>query len=131
MAFGMGFGMAQRTNLVAVAVPTEDIGEASAILALVRNISGAFGIAIFSTILTNALNSNVLQTAQHSVLNASASNPNALQQFIALITLKAQVASYATVFEVAAWLVIIGSFTAFLITVPKENLGKEHVVRME
>ena len=54
LAFGLGFGMAQRTNLVAVAVPQNDIGEASAVLALVRNISGAFGVAIFSTILDNS-----------------------------------------------------------------------------
>ena len=36
MAFGLGFGMSQRTNLVAVVVPHEEIGEASAILALVE-----------------------------------------------------------------------------------------------
>ena len=50
MAFSLGFGMAQRTNLVAVVVRHEEIGEASAVLALVRNISGAFGVAIFSTL---------------------------------------------------------------------------------
>ena len=31
LAFGLGFGMSQRTNLVAVVVPQEEIGEASAI----------------------------------------------------------------------------------------------------
>ena len=108
--------MAQRTNLVAVSVPKEDVGEASAVLALVRNISGAFGIAIFSTLLTSAINSNVMKIAQNSVLRASGSQ--AMQQFISLIILKAQVAGYAVVFETAAAVIILGSFLAFLIKVP-------------
>jgi MFS transporter, DHA2 family, multidrug resistance protein len=129
MAFSLGFGMAQRTNLIAVAVPQKDIGEASAVLALVRNIAGAFGLAIFSTLLTNSENANVLATAQHSVLNVM--NPQNLQIFIGLIELKAQVASYGLVFEVAAILVMLGSFTALLITVPKHAISHEHHVIAE
>ena len=47
MALFMGFGMAQRTNIIAAVVPQAEIGIASGILALARNIGGAFGIAIF------------------------------------------------------------------------------------
>ncbi len=129
MAFSLGFGMAQRTNLIAIAVPQKDIGEASAVLALVRNISGAFGLAIFSTLLTNSINSNVLATAQHSILNVV--TPQNLQTFIGLIELKAQVASYGLVFEVAALMVMIGSFTALLITVPHDAITHEHHVIAE
>jgi EmrB/QacA subfamily drug resistance transporter len=129
LAFGLGFGMAQRTNLVAVAVPKDDIGEASAVLALVRNISGAFGVAIFSTILDSRINGNILQTAQQSILRST--SPQAMQTFIALIELKAQVASYAYVFDVAGVVIIVGSFLAFLITVPKEHLTHEHHVVAE
>jgi DHA2 family multidrug resistance protein len=133
LAFGLGFGMAQRTNLVAVAVPREDIGEASAVLALVRNISGAFGVAIFSTILANTVNGNVLAISQQSTLRAANPllMPQYMQQFIGLIILKAQVSGYATVFEIAAWIVIIGAFTAFLIKVPREQLSHEHAIVME
>jgi len=35
MALGMGFGMAQRTNIIASAVPTHEVGIASSVLALV------------------------------------------------------------------------------------------------
>ena len=70
MPRGLGFGMAQRTNIVAVVVPQSEIGEASAILALVRNISGAFGVAIFSTLLDSITNANVLRISQSSILNA-------------------------------------------------------------
>ena len=129
LAFGLGFGMAQRTNLVAVVVPHDEIGEASAILALVRNISGAFGVAIFSTLLTNTINSKVLSIAQNSTLRTLA--PQVREQFTALIILKAQVASYGFVFEVAAFVIMIGSFAAFLINVPKEALSHEQVVIAE
>jgi hypothetical protein len=129
LAFGLGFGMAQRTNLVAVAVPKDDIGEASAVLALVRNISGAFGVAIFSTILDAKINANVLSIAQQSTVRST--NPQMIQQFIGLIILKAQVAGYAYVFEVAGIVILIGAFAAFLITVPKEQLGHEHHVIAE
>ncbi len=129
LAFGLGFGMSQRTNLVAVVVPHEEIGEASAILALVRNISGAFGVAIFSTLLTNTINANVLTIAQNSTVRAM--TPQALQQFIGLIILKAQVAGYAFVFEVAAIVIMIGSFAAFLINVPKETTVHGHVVMVD
>jgi hypothetical protein len=124
MAFGLGFGMAQRTNLIAVTVPKEEIGEASAVLALVRNISGAFGVAIFSTILTNATNANALRLTQQSVLRVL--DPQHVQQFIGLIILKAQVDGYATVFGVAAAVILFGAFASFLINVPKEAVTDKH-----
>jgi EmrB/QacA subfamily drug resistance transporter len=129
MAFGLGFGMAQRTNLVAVAVPQSDIGEASAVLALVRNIAGAFGIAVFSTLLSSSINSAVLNGARRSVLNVV--NPDTIRQFIGLIELKAQIAGYVTVFETAATVVMLGSFLALLITVPKDAITHEHQVIAE
>ncbi len=129
MAFGLGFGMAQRTNIIAVVVPKDEIGEASGILALVRNIAGAFGVAIFSTILTNSINGNVLAIARQSILNGSGSLLT--QQFISLIILKAQVAGYATVFLVSSSIIIVGAFAAFFINVPKEGLTAEHHVVAE
>ncbi len=129
LSFGLGFGMAQRTNLVAVAVPKDDIGEASAVLALVRNISGAFGVAIFSTVLNNNINSNVLRIARQSILNAT--GPLARAQFASLIILKAQVAGYASVFEIAGTVIILGAFAALLIRVPKHAITHEHRVVAE
>src|ERR1035437_1825704 len=70
MAFGLGFGMAQRTNIVASVVPENEIGIASSILALVRNIAGAFGIAIFATILSNRITANVLTINSFSKLGS-------------------------------------------------------------
>jgi MFS family permease len=126
MAFGMGFGMAQRTNLVAVAVPAEEIGIASSILALVRNISGAFGIAVFATILNSSINSNVLKIGQLSSLSIQA--PDKIQQFVSLIILKAQVDAYGRVFMISAIVVFVGALTALFLKIPNEEKMKEKVM---
>jgi len=126
MAGSLGFGMSQRTGVVAAAVPPEEIGVASGILALVRNISGAFGIALCGTILQNETKDNILSLAQNSVITST--NPAAMQQVIALIELKAQISAYASVFTIAAIVVAIGAFFALLmpkteapVRAPKED----------
>jgi hypothetical protein len=83
-------------------------------------------VAIFSTLLQNTINSKVLSIAQNSTLRVITSQT--MQQFTSLIILKAEVASYAFVFEVAAFVIMIGSFAAFLINVPKEATAHGHVV---
>jgi len=117
MAFGMGFGMAQRTNIVAVSVPEAEIGVASSILALARNIAGAFGIAIFGTILNNSIEGSVLSISQNSSIHST--NPYIFAQGISLVTLKAQINGYNTVFFVAALVVFIGAFSSLLIKTEK------------
>ncbi|MDR3642277.1 MAG: MDR family MFS transporter [Candidatus Doudnabacteria bacterium] len=119
MAFGLGFGMAQRTNAIAAVVPTEEIGVASSILALARNVAGAFGIAVFGTVLTNTVNSNVLNIAQRSFVNSS--NPQDYQKFIGLIILKAEVSAYGYVFLLASILIFIGAVAAIWIKIDKER----------
>lgn len=110
MAFGLGFGMSQRTSAVAAAVPPQEIGIASSILALARNIAGAFGIAVFGTILSESTKSKLLEISASSVINDPASTGIAS----GLMVLKAQIAAYGTVFEVAAALVAVGAVYAFL-----------------
>jgi predicted MFS family arabinose efflux permease len=118
MSLGMGFGMAQRTNVIASAVPQEEIGVASSVLALIRNISGAFGIALFGTVLDCTEKSKVMELGQYSTIQSH--DPAIYQQFISLITVKAQIISYDTVFFTSFLIVFIGSFTALLIKVGKE-----------
>lgn len=118
MAFGMGFGMAQRTNIIATVVPQNEIGVASSILALARNIAGAFGIAVFGTILSNSTESKVLEIARYSSLHAY--TPNFVGQFTSLIILKAQIESYRTVFLYAFVILIVGAILALTIKVKEE-----------
>ncbi|MCX6719912.1 MAG: DHA2 family efflux MFS transporter permease subunit [Candidatus Staskawiczbacteria bacterium] len=124
MAFGMGFGMAQRTSVITAVVPAEEMGIASSILALGRNIAGAFGIAVFGTILTNATNSNVLNTAYHSIIKIT--DPIVYQKAVTLIILKAQVDAYKPVFIWASILLFFGAFLSLLIKISKEKMNESH-----
>lgn len=122
MAFGMGFGMAQRTNAIAASVPQSEIGIASGILALVRNIAGAFGIAIFGTLLQQRTESNVLSIASYSHLYVHTAQ--AIGEFTALIELKAQIDAYAYIFGFAAALLFFGAFIAIFIKTPETKLDE-------
>lgn len=117
MAFGMGFGMAQRTNIVASVFPENEIGIVSSILALARNIAGAFGISVFGTLLNNSIESHVLSISSNSAIHST--NPYIYSQGIALISLKAQITGYGTVFAAAAAIVIVGAASALFITSDK------------
>jgi EmrB/QacA subfamily drug resistance transporter len=126
MAFGIGFGMAQRTNIIASIVPASEIGVASSVLALARNIAGAFGIAIFATILNNSTNSNVLSAARNSFVNIK--SPFVMKQFTGLIILKAQVAAYGTVFAVASSFLLVGAVAALGIKTHRKNKLEENIM---
>ncbi len=126
MAFGLGFGMAQRTSLIASIVPENEVGIASSILALVRNIAGAFGIALFGTILSNATKNNILKIADYSTLRST--DPTIVSQFISLVTLKAQIMAYATVFKISALIVLIGAILALLIKVELKKDGEKIII---
>lgn len=129
MAFGMGFGMAQRTNIIATVVPSEEIGIASSVLALVRNIAGVFGIAVFGTILTNATNSNIFTIMHYSALHLT--NQLDFSKAIGLITLKAEVSAYGTVFITSSALVFIGAILALLIRIGKKEMVSAGEVLVE
>jgi len=120
MAFGIGFGMAQRTNIIATVVPSHEIGVASSILALARNIAGAFGIAVFGTILTKTTESNVMKIMSNSSFNMTSMLH--YREAYALVSLKAQVSAYGMVFVVASLVLLLGAITAFWIKVSKEDM---------
>jgi DHA2 family multidrug resistance protein len=130
MAFGIGFGMAQRTNIIATVVPQNEIGVASSILALARNIAGAFGIAVFGTILNNATESKVLEIARYSSLHAF--TPNFVGQFTSLIILKAQIEAYQTVFFYGFLVLLFGAVLSWTIKVKEEvKPGGEEVLILD
>ena len=131
MAMSMGLGMPQRTSIVAAIVPQSEIGMASSVLALARNIAGAFGIAIFGTILQNTTNSNVLAISRFSVLNSHV--PQVVKEYVGLIILKAQVNSYGTVFVISSIIVLVSAFFAIKIKVPRSAYSgkKEEIFVME
>jgi hypothetical protein len=123
MMFGMGFGMSQRTGVIAAVVPNDEIGSASAVLALVRNIAGAFGIAIFATILNISIEDNIIALSAHSVVNVH--TPVVMQTASALMYLDAQILAYHTVFFIGSIILVIAAVLALLIDVKKTKGGKE------
>lgn len=125
MAGGMGFGMAQRTNIVASAVPKSEIGIASSVLALARNIAGAFGISVFATVLNYATNSAVLRIARFSTYHGTTDLD--YMRYVALIELKAKVIGYHAVFVYASLLVIMGAFLAYYIKADTQKGVEVHV----
>lgn len=119
MALGMGLGMAQRTNIIASVVKPTEIGIASSVLALSRSIAGAFGIALFGTILNNRIEDNVLRINNYSHLFIN--NLTNYKEYISLIILKAEVNAYAYVFLVASLVVAVGAFTILTLKIKDEK----------
>jgi len=108
LAVGMGFGMAPLTNAVASSVPAHEVGIASAVLNLTRNIAGAVAIALLGTLLVNATESNVLSVGVNTVINDSAY----AAVVPALVILKAQILAYREVFLAASAVTLLGSLVA-------------------
>ncbi len=128
MAFGLGLGMSQRTTIIASNVPEHEIGSASSVLALVRNIAGAFGIAIFATILNNSVKKGVINLSNYTVIHST--NPFVYGQVTNLIILKAQILGYREVFFVSALVVLAGAGLAiFLKSGKKEDLMQGKIGR--
>lgn len=129
MALGMGLGMAQRTNLITSVVKSSAMGAASSVLSLARSISGAFGIAIFSTLLNNRIEHNILQINNFSQFLGATSKE--LQTFIALIGIKAQINAYHFVFITSSVIVALGAFTILTLKVKNEkNVGEKEIYQV-
>lgn len=126
MATGMGMGMAQRTGVVASVVKSSEMGSASSVLALARSIAGAFGIAVFSTILNNRIEHNILQINNYS--HYFGSSLADMQTYISLIITKADINAYHYVFITSSIIVGLGAFTILTLKLKNEKMGKEPTV---
>jgi hypothetical protein len=129
LALGMGFAMAQRTNLITVVVPKEEVGSASAILALVRNVAGAFGIALGATVLNNATENSLISISRLSTFNST--NPFLYKEFISLSILKSQISAYHIVFLISAAIIFVGAITSWWLKISKEQLARAEEVFVE
>jgi EmrB/QacA subfamily drug resistance transporter len=119
MTLGLGLGMAPLTNAATSTVPVEEIGVASSVLALARNISGAFGVAIFATILSNSTVNHLINLQRYSIVNTA--DPNMVSQIYALMVVKANILSFATVFRWTAVFMIIGGISAMFVKESKKD----------
>jgi DHA2 family multidrug resistance protein len=110
---GLGLGLAPVTTAMTSAVPRNEVGVASGLLNLVRNLGGAFGIAIFGTLLNSLIERHILTIAQNSTI--AVHSAEAMAQGTALIILKADLLSYGTVFIYAALAMAVGAVAALLL----------------
>ncbi len=120
-AAGLGIGLAPLTNAATSTVPIHEVGIASSVLALARNLSGAFGVAIFATILSNSTTANLIAIQTHSIVNTL--NPQLLQTIPNLMITKANVLAYSTVFQTAAILVGLGAVSALFVKESKRDFA--------
>ena len=112
-AFGIGLGFGPLTQAAVSTVPIQEVGVASSVLALSRNLAGAFGTAIFATILSNSTTARLIELQNNSVINTT--NPQQLQQIAGLMEIKATILAYGSVFNWAAVFIIAGGVaTLFL-----------------
>jgi hypothetical protein len=125
-AAGLGLGMAPMTAAATNSVAANEVGVSSAVLNLVRNIAGAVGIAFFSTVLGNLIESNVLQIGQDSIINTT--DPSTLQTVSSLIILKAQVDAFAEVFLIASAIMSLGIFVALFLKQPKHHAKEPEAI---
>ncbi|HUD45144.1 MAG TPA: DHA2 family efflux MFS transporter permease subunit [Patescibacteria group bacterium] len=121
LAAGLGAGLPALTQAATSSVPLEEVGQASSVLALARNIAGAFGTAIFATILTNNIYSQLFNIQHFSAVNTT--NPTIIQTVVGLMEVKANIAAYGTVFTVAAAFTFIGGIAALFVRDTKKTIG--------
>lgn len=129
MAFGLGLGLAPLTNAATSTVPLHEVGVASSILALSRNIAGAFGIAIFATILTDSFNSHLLNLQKYSIVNSQ--SPQITGAVVSLMALKANILSFSTVFYVAAIFMVFGALSSLFVRGEIKEKIEGHEVQIE
>jgi EmrB/QacA subfamily drug resistance transporter len=129
-AFGLGLGLSPITNAATSTVPLHEVGVASSVLALARNISGAFGVAIFATILTDSTTSHLIALQTHSVVNSQ--DPQIIKQAAGLMVTKANILAFSTVFRVAGIMLGLGAVSALFIKESKQDfaagIDKEHAM---
>src|SRR5581483_11251712 len=127
-AFGLGMGLSPLTNAATSTVPLQEVGVASSVLALARNISGAFGVAIFATILTDSTTSSLVTLQKYSVIHSF--TPSVVQTYLGLLAVQANVLAYTTVFHIAGIFLAVGGIAALFVNEsPHDFEGKrEHVM---
>jgi EmrB/QacA subfamily drug resistance transporter len=130
-AFGIGIGFAPLTQAATGSVPIQEVGIASSILALARNLAGAFGTAIFATILSNSTTDKLVAIQQHSLVHTT--DPNLLKAIPILMVSQANVLAYGTVFKWAMYFIIAGGIVTLFLKEPKHvsEEQKEHAANIE
>jgi EmrB/QacA subfamily drug resistance transporter len=120
-ALGIGVGFGPLTQAATGSVPLKDVGVASSVLALSRNLSGAFGAAIFATLLSNSTTSHLIELQQNTIINTT--DPNLLKDIPRLMISKADILAYGTVFKWASLFIVGGGIATLFLREVKHPSG--------
>lgn len=120
-AFGIGIGFGPLTQAATGSVPLKEIGVASSVLALSRNLAGAFGAALFATILSNSTTASLIQIQHNTIINNV--TPQMMHTIPGLMITKANVMGYASVFKWASLFVVGGGIATLFLPEPKQTHG--------
>lgn len=123
-AMGLGVGLAPLTQAATSTVPLQEVGIASSVLALARNLAGAFGVAIFATILSNSTTASLIAIQQNSIVNTT--DPTLLKIIPGLMITKANILAFGTVFRTAAIFIVLGGLAALFVRESKQEMGGDH-----
>jgi uncharacterized membrane protein len=119
--------MSQGTSLIAAVVPSAEMGIASSILALARNIAGAFGIALFTSILNNATESSLVSIAHYSIIHTT--TPSVHAEIVSLMETLAQIDGFRAVFVIASLIMVAAAvLTLFTINIKEEKRGVQVMI---
>ncbi len=124
LAAGLGAGLPTLTQAATSTVPIEEVGVASSVLALARNISAAFGTAIFATILTNSVYSQMYNIMHFSQINTTV--PTTLQTVASLMEVQANVSAYTVVFFWASIITFAGGISALFVADYRQHAADIH-----
>ncbi|HWY80193.1 MAG TPA: DHA2 family efflux MFS transporter permease subunit [Candidatus Sulfotelmatobacter sp.] len=126
-AFGIGLGFGPLTQAAVSTVPIQEVGVASSVLALSRNLAGAFGTAIFATILSNSTTASLINIQNNTIIHTT--DPQLLKIIPGLMEIKASILAYGSVFKWAAVFVIAGGIaTLFLKEVKSSDVTHQTAI---
>lgn len=112
-ALGIGVGFAALTQSATGSVSIHEVGIASSVVALSRNLAGAYGIAIFATLFSNGIESQLISIQKYSVINTQ--DPSLLKIIPSLMVSRANILSYGMVFKWAAAFVLLGGIVCLFL----------------
>lgn len=125
LAFGIGIGLPSLTTTATNSVDIHEVGIASSVLALARNVAGAYGIAIFATILTNSVTSIALDIQKFSFIKSF--DTSTLKQALPLVYIKAYMESFKRVFAGASLIMSVGGISALFIKNDSKNKNTKEI----
>ncbi len=117
----MPFVMIPLSTIQFVGVPPEQNGNASAIINMMRNLGGSFGVSIATTLLTERQQFHHVRLVDHITPYNGYGAGKSLSQIASSLVNQAGIMSYLDVFTLLGWAIVL--VAPFCILLPKMSKG--------